>query len=184
MKAYEIIRTAQRVAANSFGHVIGEHEELVDTLRAEGHHDIALHVDAVIDMIGGANHKEIRKAYIGALDVILAGLVEAAHGDALAMAATQQRDALTVDEAHAYALAMNEGYDMARRVIVRPRPGSAARPDGTPYYYDIVCNGRVVGLVYACSTIKSFTFELFNRRGYESLRTLKACEARARELLA
>lgn len=63
--ARAIIARAIHVGANSFGHVIGEHEELVEDLRISGFTDAADKVDAI--EFFGANHKEIRALWLEAL---------------------------------------------------------------------------------------------------------------------
>lgn len=65
-----VIAQALHVAANSFGHVIGEHEELVETLRNAGFADAARKVDAVFDEAdasGTAPHNVIRARWREAL---------------------------------------------------------------------------------------------------------------------
>lgn len=69
-----IIAQAIHVGANSFGHVIGEHEELVETLRNAGYEDAADKVDPVIDAIGGENHKQIRASWLKALRNVSASI--------------------------------------------------------------------------------------------------------------
>lgn len=69
--AIEIIRVARHRAANSFGHVIGEHEELVETLTDAGFPAYAKKVDAIFDQLGGRNHKEIRACYIKLLTKVI-----------------------------------------------------------------------------------------------------------------
>lgn len=65
--ARAVIARALHVGANSWGGVIGEHEELVETLRNAGYPATAIKVDNVLDAIGGNNHKEIRKNWLEAL---------------------------------------------------------------------------------------------------------------------
>jgi hypothetical protein len=69
-----IIARALHVAANSFGHVIGEHDELVETLTDAGFADTARRVDAIMDRIGGETHKEIRTNWRRELQVVSDGL--------------------------------------------------------------------------------------------------------------
>lgn len=69
-----IIAQAIHAGANSFGHVTGEHEELVETLRNAGFARAASAVDQVMDEIedqtmgdGTATHKVIRSRWLEAL---------------------------------------------------------------------------------------------------------------------
>jgi len=59
-----VIASAIHAGANSFGHVIGEHEQLVEILRDAGYADAAGKVDAVFETIGGDNHKAIRRSWL------------------------------------------------------------------------------------------------------------------------
>lgn len=78
--AETIINRALHVAANSFGHVIGEHEDLVEELRAAGFNAEADQVEAAFDTVGGANHNEIRANWRKAIRAVLDG-----HAEALAI---------------------------------------------------------------------------------------------------
>lgn len=72
--ARAIIAQAIHVGANSSGHVIGEHEELVETLHNAGFLQAAVMVDAIIDGLGGSNHKEIRSNWLAGLRQISASI--------------------------------------------------------------------------------------------------------------
>ena len=72
-----VIAQALHVAANSFGHVIGEHQELVETLHNAGFADAARKVDAVFDEVEGdgtASHKVIRARWREALHRVSASI--------------------------------------------------------------------------------------------------------------
>lgn len=72
-----VIAQALHVAANSFGHVIGEHQELVETLHNAGFADAARKVDAVLDEVEGdgtASHKVIRARWREALHRVSASI--------------------------------------------------------------------------------------------------------------
>lgn len=58
--ARAVIAQAIHVGANSFGHITGEHEELVETLTNAGFPAAAQRVDAILDEIGGGDHCEVR----------------------------------------------------------------------------------------------------------------------------
>jgi len=72
-----VIAQALHVAANSFGHVIGEHQELVETLHNAGFADAARKVDALFDEVEGdgtASHKVIRARWREALHRVSASI--------------------------------------------------------------------------------------------------------------
>lgn len=69
-----IIAQAIHAGANSFGGVIGEHEELVETLRNAGYLTAAHKVDAVYDTLDASNHKAVRKSWLAALRDVSAAL--------------------------------------------------------------------------------------------------------------
>lgn len=69
-----IIAQAIHVGANSFGGIIGEHEELVETLRNAGYPIAARKVDAVYDTLEGSDYKVVRKAWLAALRDVSATL--------------------------------------------------------------------------------------------------------------
>lgn len=79
--ARAIIARAIHVGANSFGHVIGEHEELVEELRNAGYLDAARLVDEELDTIadeamgdGTATHKVIRSRWLDAMRRVSAAI--------------------------------------------------------------------------------------------------------------
>lgn len=69
-----IVAQAIHAGANSFGGVIGEHEELVETLRNAGYLTAAHKVDAVYDTLDASNHKAVRKSWLAALRDVSAAL--------------------------------------------------------------------------------------------------------------
>ena len=69
-----IIAQVIHAGANSFGGVIGEHEELVETLRNAGYLTAAHKVDAVYDTLDASNHKAVRKSWLAALRDVSAAL--------------------------------------------------------------------------------------------------------------
>lgn len=69
-----LIARAIYTGANSFGGVIGEHEELVETLRNAGYLTAAHKVDAVYETLRGGNHQELRAAWLAALRGVSAAL--------------------------------------------------------------------------------------------------------------
>ncbi|WP_042857981.1 hypothetical protein [Dickeya sp. NCPPB 3274] len=69
-----VIARATHVAANSFGGVIGEHEELVETLRKAGFTSIVSVVDAIYEGVCVASQDTTRKSWIAKLHQISADL--------------------------------------------------------------------------------------------------------------
>lgn len=69
-----VIARAIHVGANSFGDVIGEHEELVETLRNAGFIHAANRVDAVYDKLSGQPQKEKRKNWLELLRGVSASI--------------------------------------------------------------------------------------------------------------
>lgn len=72
--ARAVIAQAIHAGANSFGGVIGEHEDLVETLRNAGYLTAAHKVDAVYDTLDTSNHKTMRKSWLEALRDVSAAL--------------------------------------------------------------------------------------------------------------
>lgn len=72
--AISMIKQAIFESANSFGHVIGEFEKLVEQLAAAGFPQVSEKVDSIFEELGGANHIEIRACYITKLRGVVAEL--------------------------------------------------------------------------------------------------------------
>lgn len=72
--AINMIKASIHASANSFGHVVGEFEELVEQLAAAGFPQASEKVDSIFEELGGANHIEIRACYISKLKQVVAEL--------------------------------------------------------------------------------------------------------------
>ncbi len=67
----DLLKRAAHIAANSFGHVLGEHEDLIEKLIEGGHYLKAAQLEEEFENLnngyGFGEHREIRKAYIAML---------------------------------------------------------------------------------------------------------------------